>query len=259
MQRIPIVSSVSGEAESEVAALRAELEHLRNQWHDYAASVSHDVRAPVRHILAFVQILREEYDSADAATMLGYLDRLDQSAQLLGRQVEGLTALSRLARQTPQFQSVDTLTMLQEVAANLGSHHPECQVVWDFPDALPQLHADIVMLREVLWQLMDNAIKFSAGKANPQVRVRCDRLPHGVVALEISDQGVGFDASHASSLGRPFQRLHSEEEFTGIGIGLATVQRILRRHGGRVWAESQVNQGATIYFTLPNDSPPTLN
>ena len=250
MQRIPIVSSVSGEAESEVAALRAELEHLRNQWHDYAASVSHDVRAPVRHILAFVQILREEYDSADAATMLGYLDRLDQSAQLLGRQVEGLTALSRLARQTPQFQSVDTLTMLQEVAANLGSHHPECQVVWDFPDALPQLHADIVMLREVLWQLMDNAIKFSAGKANPQVRVRCERLPHGVVALEISDQGVGFDASHASSLGRPFQRLHSQQAFAGLGLGLALARTAVQGLGGTLELQSEPGCGCTARVTL---------
>jgi signal transduction histidine kinase len=233
--------------ERRVRERTAELEAVNRELDAFSYSVAHDLRAPLRSIDGFSQALLE--DCADQLDEAGkkHLGRVRESARRMARLIDDLLALSRLTRAELRRQRVDLSALSREVAARLGQAKPDRRVVVAIQDGVVA-EADPTLLAVVLENLFGNAWKFTAKRPDPRVEL-------GVQAGDppvyfVRDNGAGFDMTYASKLFGAFQRLHSTSEFEGTGIGLAIVQRIVRRHGGRVWAEGAVGEGATIYFTL---------
>jgi PAS domain S-box-containing protein len=247
------------QAEAEIRRLNAELEQrvqqrtaqlaaANQELESFAYAVSHDLRAPLRGIDGWSQALLEDYGPQLDAQAKGYLDTVRAETQRMAKIIDALLQLSRITRSDLGCQEFDLSQLAAEEAARLRRETPGR--VADFviaPGLLVQ--ADPVLLRIVLQNLLGNAWKFT-GKLE-RARIEVGRAqPDGKPAYFVRDNGVGFDMTHASKLFSPFQRLHHRDEFPGTGIGLATVQRIVSRHGGRVWAESELGQGATFFFTL---------
>ncbi len=240
---------LNSELESRVRERTAQLEAINKELEAFSYSVSHDLRAPLRSILGFSEVLLERY--ADALDSRGreFLRRACESSQQMDRLIESLLKLSRLSRAELQKHKIDLSRLAQTVTEDLRQAEPEHSVTsWVAPGL--QVLADERLLRVVLENLLRNAWKFSAKRATPVVEVGYDPSKS---AYFVRDNGVGFDMAYAGKLFGVFQRLHSATEFPGTGIGLATVQRIINRHGGRVWAEAAPGQGATFYFSLPQD------
>lgn len=229
------------EANNALAAANEELEA-------FCYSVAHDLRAPLRGIQGFSQALLEDYAPRVDEKGRGYLQRVSAAALRMSELIDDLLTLSRISRSRLARGPVDLSATAGEIAAGLQLHagHPVETVIAGGLHA----NADARLMRIVLENLLGNAFKFSA--KTPQPRVEFGAVTsEGVTEFFVRDNGAGFDEAYASKLFAPFQRLHAEKEFAGTGIGLATVQRIVRRHGGRVRANAAVNSGATIYFTLP--------
>ncbi|WP_193369459.1 sensor histidine kinase [Pelagibius marinus] len=225
----------------ELAAVNRELE-------SFSYSVSHDLRAPLRAIDGFSQALME--DCADALDNTGrdYLNRVRRAAQRMGGLIDDLIMLSRVTRADTHMQDVDLSALAERIAQNLRETEPNRQADFAIAPAL-LAHGDARLLQIVLENLMGNAWKFTAGRV--PTRIEIGRCRHdGADAFFIRDNGAGFDIAHADQLFRAFQRLHDAQSFPGTGIGLATVQRIIHKHGGRIWATGEVDRGATFYFTL---------
>lgn len=244
-------------ATRELAELRAsmveELERKNRELEAFSYSVSHDLRAPLRAIEGFSEILVADYAPVLDATARGYIDRVVTSARRMTELIDDLLSLSRLGRAELRKQAFDLSALAQEVIADLRAREPdrtvECVVE-------PELGAegDVRLVRVVLENLLGNAWKFTAKQ--PAARIELSgRREDGRTIFFVHDNGAGFDMKYAAKLFGPFQRLHSAKEFAGTGIGLATVHRIVERHGGRVWAEGEVGQGATIFFTLGSGNP----
>jgi light-regulated signal transduction histidine kinase (bacteriophytochrome) len=226
-----------------------EVELLNRELEAFSYSVSHDLRAPLRAIDGFSQALLEDYASKLDAEGQGYLQRVRAASQRMAQLIDDLLNLSRITRAEMSRDDVNLTAMAQEVAEELRKAEPgrEADVI-----IAPGLRAsgDARLLRVVLANLLGNAWKFTRNK--PRARIEFGRARRGnETAYFVGDDGVGFDMEYVDKLFGAFQRLHSAGEFEGTGIGLATVQRIIHRHGGRVWAEGAVEQGATFYFTLP--------
>ena len=225
----------------ELAAVNDELEA-------FSYSVSHDLRAPLRSIDGFSQALLEDY--ADKLDEQGkdYLGRARAASQRMGILIDDLLNLSRVTRTEIRRESVDLSALAQLVGSELQQQDPDRQVTFEVAEGAVAV-GDPHLLRTVLDNLIGNAWKFT-GK-HPQARLEFGITEdNGQRAYFVRDDGAGFDMAHANKLFRAFQRLHEVTEFEGTGIGLATVQRIINRHGGRVWAESAIGEGATFYFTL---------
>ena len=214
----------------------------------FAYSVSHDLRTPLRSIDGFSQALLEDY--ADNLDELGrdYLQRVRGASQRMGQLIDDLLDLSRTARREFRRAPVDLSTLAHLVYEGLRRSDPDRQV--EFAGA-PGLSAsgDIGLLRIVLDNLLGNAWKFTAKRPHAQIEFGAT-VASGVTTYFVRDNGAGFDMAYADKLFAPFQRLHGMTEFPGTGIGLATVSRIVHRHGGRIWAEGAVNQGVTVFFIL---------
>jgi light-regulated signal transduction histidine kinase (bacteriophytochrome) len=229
------------ESNNALAATNEELEA-------FCYSVAHDLRAPLRGIQGFSQALLEDYGESVDAKANNYLQRVASAALRMSELIDDLLNLSRISRSPVSRVPVDLSSMAREVIQNLEQHHAH-RVTATTADGL-HATADVRLVRIVLENLLGNAFKFTAKDAN--ARIEFGAVPiGGVQTFFVRDNGAGFDEAYASKLFAPFQRLHSEKDFPGTGIGLATVQRIVRRHGGRAWAKSTVNGGATFYFTLP--------
>jgi two-component system sensor histidine kinase/response regulator len=215
-------------------------------------SVSHDLRAPLRPLDGFSQALIEDYGDRLDDQARDYLHRIRAAAQRMGQLIEDLLQLSRMGRLELNQQAVDLSALVTAIAAELREGDPERQVDWAIqPDVT--VRGDARLLRIALENLMRNAWKFT----NKQARARIEfgrRVDDTETVYFVRDDGVGFDLAYAGKLFQPFQRLHLTSEFEGTGIGLAIVNRILRRHHGRVWAESAPGQGATFCFTLGGTS-----
>jgi PAS domain S-box-containing protein len=225
--------------EDRVKALNKELE-------SFSYSVSHDLRAPLRAIDGYAQMLEEDYAArldAEAQRLLGVVRG---NARRMGQLIDDLLAFSRLGRQEPALQRVDMTRLAREVADELRGARPVAIEV----RGLPPANADPALLRQVWMNLIGNAIKYSSKKPDARVVVAAREEAHENI-YSVTDNGAGFDMRYAEKLFGVFQRLHRPEEFEGTGVGLAIVQRVVTRHGGRVWAEGKTGEGASFHFSLP--------
>jgi two-component system NtrC family sensor kinase len=237
----------------ELAETRAtfveELERKNSELEAFSYSVSHDLRAPLRSIDGFSQLLLESYAGKLDAKGQDYLRRVCESAQRMGGLIDDLLLLSRVARTELNRDRIDLSVIARAVHEELKKKDPDRQVTLDIEDQI-LVEADSRLMRVAFDNLLGNAWKFTAKVSEARVEVGVDQQEGGAVFF-VRDNGAGFNMSYAENLFRPFQRLHSESDFPGTGIGLATVHRIIDRHGGRIWADGAVDQGATFYFTIP--------
>ena len=235
------------------ANLVEELERKNKELEAFSYSVSHDLRAPLRGIHGFSKALLEECADKLDANGRHYLDRVCASAQRMGELIDDLLQLSKVGRAELQRVRVDLSAVAQTVAADLQRATPSRRVRVRISDGLVA-NADRSLLQVVLENLLGNAWKFTSTVDEAAVEFGAEQR-NGVLTYFVRDNGVGFDMAYAGRLFTAFQRLHSEAEFPGTGIGLATVHRVVDRHGGRVWAESAVEKGATFFWTLPGPRP----
>lgn len=228
----------------------AALEQSNRELEAFTYSTSHDLRAPLRTIDGFSQAVLEDYGDRLDETGRDYLRRLRSGAQRMGRLIDDLLRLSRISRADMHVSSVDLSTLAQEVMAGLQETDPERRSEIAIASDL-RVAGDPSLLRILLQNLLGNAWKFTSTQPVARIAVYREAAP-GQVGFCVRDNGVGFDMAHVDRLFLPFQRLHASEAFAGTGIGLTIVQRIAQRHGGNVWAESEIGAGATFHVLLPN-------
>jgi PAS domain S-box-containing protein len=229
-----------------------ELIHSSKELEGFAYSVSHDLRAPLRHLNGFLTLLsKRSYDSLDVRGK-HYIDCTMEASLRMGRLIDDLLQFSRLGRSEIHKGQVDLSGMIREVRKELAAEARGRKIVWRIRN-LPPVYADKAMLRQVLENLISNALKFTGKRAAAEISIGAKPAQDGTLSFFVKDNGAGFDMRYYDKLFQVFQRLHGEEEFEGTGIGLANVRRIVERHGGAVWAEGEVGMGATFYFSLPQE------
>jgi PAS domain S-box-containing protein len=233
---------------ADLSARTADLSAANEELEAFAYSVSHDLRAPLRGIDGFSQAVLEEYSELLDETGKDYLNRLRAASQRMGVLIDDMLSLSRVSRVELIHAQVDLSAIATSVAAEVQEREPGRQVDFVIPAGVAAL-GDSRFLRIVLENLLANAFKFTSTRAIARIEFGSEQV-NGEDAYFVRDDGVGFDMTYADQLFVPFQRLHTGSEFPGSGIGLATIQRIVRRHGGRAWADGEVGRGATVYFTL---------
>lgn len=240
--------NLNADLEQRVVERTKQLEVSNQEMEAFAYSVSHDLRSPLRAVDGYSQILLEDYATMLDKDGLDCLERIRSGVQRMASLIDDLLHLSRLSRAEMKITRVNLSEMVQSIADELKEAQPQRDMVFVIePDVIVQ--ADPGLIRIALENLLQNAGKFTGKQENARIEFGTERLS-GEQVIFIRDNGAGFDMAYISKLFGVFQRLHSAQEFQGIGIGLATVQRIVRRHAGRIWAEGAVNQGATFYFTL---------
>ena len=229
--------------------LNERLNEVNQELRMFAYSVSHDLRAPLRSIDGFSQALLEDYGDALDSVGKSYVGRMRAAVQRMGLLIEGLLQLSRIIHAEPQFRPTDLSAMARNIAISLEETEPTRQVIWDIQDGLTA-NVDPTLMRTVMENLLGNAWKFSAHCDVAHIAFGFKTTEAGERVYFVRDDGAGFDMAYADKLFGTFQRLHRQDEFEGSGVGLATAQRIVRLHGGRIWGEAVENEGATFYFTL---------
>ncbi|MBS0506511.1 MAG: two-component sensor histidine kinase [Proteobacteria bacterium] len=240
------------------AALQAELAAARQQIADLAAAqeaflraVSHDLRAPLRHVTSFGalvrELLQEQPPQLDEA--LQFLATMESSARRMGLMIDGLQAISRAARAPLRLQAVDLRAAVQQARVALGSAADGAQ--WHIDAAMPALRADPELLAQLLQQLLANALKFARGAAPPRIAIQAQGAAGARVHISVQDNGVGFDATRAQQLFGVFQRLHRESDFEGVGAGLALCQAIAQRHGASLGATAAPGAGCSMRLDWP--------
>ncbi len=238
----------SGLLYSRLARANQALAEVNQELEAFSYSVSHDLRAPLRSMTGFAQILLDDYGDKVDAQGRNYLERIQAAARRMGQLIDDLLNLSRVSRGTLREEQVNLSSLAREMLAELRQVQPREQVHVEIqPDLV--VKGDPALLQVMLENLLSNAWKFTGKTAQSSIEVGSTRVD-GQTAFFVRDNGAGFDMAHASKLFGAFQRLHRAEEFAGTGVGLATVQRILHRHGGRIWAQAAKDQGATFFFTL---------
>ena len=235
------------------AAFVEELERKNSELEAFSYSVSHDLRAPLRSIDGFSQLLLQDVAGKLDGKGEDYLRRVCESAQRMGAIIDDLLSLSRVGLAELRRERINLSSIAHDVFEELEKQHPGRKVELRIAERLPA-EADSRLMRVAFDNLLGNAWKFTAKVPTGRIEIGSEQKQGGTVFF-VRDNGAGFDMSYAENLFRPFQRLHNESEFPGTGIGLATVHRIIERHGGRIWAEGAVDQGATFYFTVPSAGP----
>lgn len=215
----------------------------------FSYSVSHDLRAPLRGIEGFSELILANYKDRLDAEGQGYFDRICAAAKRMGVLIDEILNLSRITRSTLEIKPVDLSALAKEIIEETNKNSPSRRVNWIVQDAL-NVQGDAALLNVVMTNLISNAVKFTGKKVEATIEIG-KIIQEGAPVYFVRDNGAGFDMAYKSKLFQAFQRLHTPKEFPGTGIGLATVQRVIRRHGGKIWAESAVDQGAAFYFTLP--------
>jgi signal transduction histidine kinase len=236
------------DGQARLDAKHLELQRANGELEAFSYSVSHDLRAPLRGIDGFSQALLEDYGEQLDATGKDYLRRVRQAAQRMAELIDDMLSLSRINRADLKRERVDLSATCRRIAAQLQGDNATRRAEWVIPDVL-HVEGDKRLLTAALENLLGNAWKFTGKHASPRIEVG-EATSDGERVYFVRDNGAGFDMAYANKLFGAFQRLHAATEYEGTGIGLATVARIVHRHGGRIWAEAAVNNGATFYFTL---------
>lgn len=238
------------------SAAQAELAQLRAAHEDLLRAISHDLRAPLRHITAFAPLLREIVEPAplppaERAEALEFLATMEHAGQRMGRMIDALLALARLQAAPLRLEAVDLAPLLAQLQGELAGAAEGRAIAWDLAAPWPSVQADAQQLRLLLKELLANAIKFTRTSAAPRIAVSCTREPTGACLLRVQDNGVGFDMAQSKGLFGLFQRLHPERDFEGVGAGLALVAAVARRHGGSVSAQAAPGQGCVVTLQWP--------
>jgi signal transduction histidine kinase len=250
---VEAVDKVNAELQTkirEVSERTLQLEAANRELEAFSYTISHDLRAPLRAISGFTQILMDEYADALNDQARNYLTRVRDNGVHMGQLVDDLLAFSRLGRQALRTQPLNTRSVLDRALAQLAPAMEGRQVDLVIGE-LPECEADANLLEQVFVNLLSNALKYSQKRARARIEVRATGgSPAEDVVFSVRDNGAGFDMAYADKLFGVFQRLHRSSEYEGTGVGLAIVHRIVARHGGRIWAEAKVDEGATFYFTV---------
>jgi light-regulated signal transduction histidine kinase (bacteriophytochrome) len=234
----------------ELAGHAIELGRVNKELEAFSYTVSHDLRAPMRHIAGYVDLVMEDNAKTLDERSARYLNHVKDAAAYAGKLVDALLDFSRLGRSALRPHWVDTHALVEDLVDELRHQEKGRTIEWDIGRPLPRLWADPLLLQVAVRNLMANAVKYTRGRHPARIRIvpLAQAEGHG---LEISDNGVGFPMKYVGKLFGVFQRLHRTEDFDGTGIGLANVKRIVERHGGTVWARGEPDQGATFGFVLP--------
>jgi len=238
------------ELEKRVVERTAQLEAANDELEAFSDSVSHDLRAPLRRVLGFVELLQRDAGSSLSKTNLGYLTTIFQSVKKMGNLIDDLLAFSHVGRAELQKEELNLDELFEETLTDFRADTKRRNILWKI-HPLPVVRADRALLRMVLVNLISNAMKFTGARAEAKIEIGCVPGSDTEAVIFIHDNGAGFDQEYADKLFGVFERLHAQDEFEGTGIGLANVQRIIYRHGGQVWAEGVVDGGATFYFSIP--------
>jgi light-regulated signal transduction histidine kinase (bacteriophytochrome) len=240
----------------DLATRSRELEASNKELEAFAYSVSHDLRAPLRHMVGYAELLQKHESSIVDDTGREYMTSILDSAKRMGRLIDDLLAFSRIGRAETQKTTVHLEQLLKEALNEIRQDSEGRNIVWRI-GALPAIYGDRAMLRLALVNLLSNAVKFTRTRPKAEIEIGATERRGNEVVVFIRDNGVGFDMKYVHKLFGVFQRLHRQDAFEGTGIGLATVQRIINRHGGKVWAEGFKDQGAVFYFSVSNDRTAT--
>lgn len=243
---------LNAELEQRVRQRTAQLERANGELEAFSYSVAHDLRAPLAAISGFAHALETELGTSANPRVQHYLHRAREGVRQTGQMIDALLSLARLSRAELRWEPVDLSAIARTVLEDFRLREPAGEAVLTVHEGL-QAHGDARLLQLVIDNLVGNAWKFSAQQAARAITVGAQQAGDGERVYFVRDNGVGFDMAHASNLFGAFQRLHSQAEFAGTGVGLANVRRITSRHSGRIWAESQPGQGATFYFTLGDE------
>jgi len=244
------ISRLNTELEQRVVERTAQLQTVNNELEAFSYSVSHDLRAPLRHVLGFAELLQKDAGPSLSGKSLCHLTTIFQAAKRMGSLIDDLLALSHVGRAELHKAQVNLDELVLETLGDFQVDSKERTIVWEI-HPLPAVYADRALLRLVLVNLISNAVKFTGTRAEARIEIGCAPEGDGETVIFIRDNGAGFDPQYAGKLFGAFQRLHTQQQFEGTGIGLANVQRIIHRHGGRAWAEGVVDRGATFYFSIP--------
>jgi light-regulated signal transduction histidine kinase (bacteriophytochrome) len=228
----------------------AELEESNKELESFACSVSHDLRASLRHMVGYSELLQKRASAFLDDTARRYIQTILESAKRMGNLIDDLLAFSRIGRAETKKTPVSLQQLVDEVVAEIGRQTEGWEIVWKIGD-LPVCFGDRSMLRLAIANLVSNAVKFSSVRSPAEIEIGCTDKGQDQVEVFVKDNGAGFDTRYVDKLFGVFQRLHRPEEFEGTGIGLATVQRIIHRHGGKVRAEGAEDRGAIFYFSIP--------
>jgi light-regulated signal transduction histidine kinase (bacteriophytochrome) len=245
------IRQLNAELEQRVARRTAELEAANRELEAFTYSISHDLRAPLRAVNGFAGIVLEDFGSHLPEAGRHHLERVRKGAQQMGELIDDLLSFSRLSRQSVNRHKVNTAKLVQETLDELAPQRQDRPIeirVGEFPPC----QGDPGLLKQVWINLVSNAIKYTRGRNPAVIEIGCTGN-NGAIVYFVRDNGTGFDMQYADKLFGVFQRLHRADEFEGTGVGLAIVQRIVSRHGGRAWAEAAVDRGATFSFTLEGE------
>ncbi|MDT8992688.1 ATP-binding protein [Curvibacter sp. APW13] len=237
--------------EERIAALESQVAALERELQDFTYTVSHDLRAPLRHIVSFAKLVQmESADQLDAEAQ-GFLGNVVDSAALMGRMLDGLLAISRVGAQELQWQDMALAEVVQSCVQTVQGRYPQHTVQWQAPAHLPVLRTDPALLQQAVLALLDNAWKFTGGKADAAVTLALEQAD-ARLRLRLQDNGAGFATQQVERLGLPFVRLHSASQFDGVGLGLALARKCVQRLGGRLQLEATPAQGCCVTLELPH-------